>query len=136
VNANLVGYLATLVSLTVIDIVWLSRMADVFYRPAMGDAVLQAPRIAPAIVFYLLFAVGLTYFAVSPAVVRGAWWTAALNGALLGFFAYATYDLTNQATLRNWSTLLSMVDMGWGAILSAIAATAGYLAVLLLDRSQ
>jgi len=133
-NTNLVGYLGTLAALAAIDLMWLSQMADAFYRPVMGDAVLGSPRLAPAIVFYLLFAAGLTYFAVSPALVRGAWWPAAVNGALLGFLAYATYDLTNQATLRNWSTLLSIVDMGWGTVLSAVAATAGYLAVILLDR--
>jgi uncharacterized membrane protein len=116
------AWITTLVVFTGIDFAWLSRMGDAFYRPAMGDMVLSGFRAAPAIVFYLVFASGLTWFAVRPALVEGGWTTALVNGAVLGCVAYATYDLTNQATLRHWTTALSLVDIAWGTLLSATAA--------------
>lgn len=117
-----IAFATTLVAFTGIDFVWLSRMGDTFYRPAMGDMVLPGFRIAPAVVFYLIFAAGLTWLAVRPALAEGGWTTAFVQGAVVGFVAYATYDLTNQATLRSWSTALSVVDIAWGTLLSGTAA--------------
>ncbi len=117
-----VAWITALVAFTGIDFVWLSRMGDAFYRPAMGDMVLSGFRLAPAIVFYLIYAAGLTWIAVRPALAEGGWTVALLNGAALGFVAYATYDLTNQATLRHWSTALTVVDIAWGTLLSGVAA--------------
>jgi uncharacterized membrane protein len=113
---------ATVVAFTGLDFIWLSRMGDAFYRPTMGDMVLPGFRAGPAIVFYLVFTLGLIWLAVRPALASGSVTTALVNGALVGFMAYATYDLTNQATLRNWSTLLSIVDIAWGTVLSGVAA--------------
>jgi len=79
-------------------------------------------RLAPAVVFYLVYAVGLTFFAVRIGLVSGSSATAALYGALVGFTAYATYDLTNQSTLKNWSTTLTIADLFWGTFLSALSA--------------
>jgi uncharacterized membrane protein len=128
-KTHLLSYFVTLIVLVGLDFVWLGRMGDAVYRPIMGDMALSGFRIAPAVVFYLLFVAGVVYFAVAPALAGGGAGAAALNGAVFGLCAYATYDLTNQATLKNWSTLLSVLDMGWGTLLTAISATAAYYIV-------
>jgi uncharacterized membrane protein len=125
----MLSYFVTLVVMVALDFVWLGRMGDVLYRPVMGDMALPGFRIAPAIAFYLLFVGGVVYFAVAPALASGGARDAALNGAIFGFCAYATYDLTNQATLKNWSTMLSAIDMGWGTALTAVSATTAYFVV-------
>jgi len=122
----LIAYAATAVAFLAIDAVWLSNMANVIYRPVMGDMMLSGFRLAPAIVFYLIFVFGLVFFAVRPGLLAGSGMVTLLNGALLGFIAYATYDLTNQATLKNWSWTLTIADMIWGTVLSAASAYIGY----------
>lgn len=121
------AYLFTLVAFLVIDFIWLSTMASRLYRPAIGDLLAENYRLAPAVVFYLIYAAGLTFLAVRPAFQTGEWTTALLYGAVVGFMAYATYDLTNQATLKSWSTTLTVADLLWGTFVSAAAATIGYL---------
>ncbi|MBG0509315.1 DUF2177 family protein [Agrobacterium sp. MOPV5] len=121
------AYLFTLVAFLVIDFIWLSTMASRLYRPAIGDLLVENFRLAPAVVFYLIYAAGLTFLAVRPAFQTGEWTTALLYGAVVGFMAYATYDLTNQATLKSWSTTLTVADLLWGTFVSAAAATIGYL---------
>lgn len=121
----LVAYVVTLPIFVAIDFVWLSVMASALYRPVMGDMLIEDFRLAPAVAFYLLYVVGLTFLAVKPGLERGSPRSAALHGAILGFTAYATYDLTNQATLRNWSTTLTLADLAWGSIVSATAALIG-----------
>jgi uncharacterized membrane protein len=123
-----VGYLTAALVFVLVDMIWLSAMAPRFYKPIMGDIALAGFNFAPAAVFYLIYPVGLMIFAVSPALKGGSLATAAMYGALLGFFSYATYDLTNQATLRNWSLSLTLVDVAWGTVLGAVAAAAGYAA--------
>jgi uncharacterized membrane protein len=103
-------------------------MGERLYRPILKDVLAGGFRPAPAIAFYLAYAAGLVYFAVRPGLAAQSLRTAALDGALFGFFAYATYDLTNQATVRNWTTTLSLADMAWGTILSAAAAAIGFAA--------
>ncbi|MFN3868201.1 MAG: DUF2177 family protein [Hyphomicrobiaceae bacterium] len=129
-----VAYIATLLTFVLIDAVWLSRMASVLYKPTMGDMLLDQFRVAPAVVFYLMFAAGLVYFAVWPGLDAGSWRVALVHGALIGAMAYATYDLTNHATLRNWSTTMTVVDIIWGATLSALSAVSGYLAASYFAR--
>ncbi|CVI58424.1 DUF2177 family protein [Agrobacterium leguminum] len=121
------AYLFTLVAFLVIDFIWLSTMASRLYRPAIGDLLVENFRLAPAVVFYLIYAAGLTFLAVRPAFQTGEWTTALLYGAVVGFMAYATYDLTNQATLKSWSATLTVADLLWGTFVSAAAATIGYL---------
>lgn len=118
----IVAYLATLIVFVAIDFVWLSTMADRLYRPMIGDLLAPGFQLAPAVAFYLIYAAGLTFLAVRPGLLAGSLGTAALYGAILGFTAYATYDLTNQSTLRNWPTILTIADLVWGTLLSAIAA--------------
>jgi uncharacterized membrane protein len=128
-NAYALSYVATAVAFLIVDSIWLGVMGGLVYRPLLGDMLLAKFNVVAAVAFYLLYVVGLVVFAVAPALGAGRWQVALIHGALFGFFAYATYDLTNLATLKNWSTLLSLIDMGWGTLASAAAATAGFLAV-------
>ncbi|MBV8919107.1 DUF2177 family protein [Bradyrhizobium sp.] len=121
------SYLAVAVSFVAIDMVWLSLMAERLYRPVLGDILKPKPELAPAAVFYLVYTVGLFGFVVWPAQQNGSPLRVLLLGALFGFVTYATYDLTNQATLRNWSTALSIADICWGSVLAAISALIGYM---------
>jgi uncharacterized membrane protein len=129
-----IAYVATLIAFAGIDFIWLSRMGDVLYRPAMGDMVLDKFRPVPAVVFYCIYAAGLVFLAIRPALSAEDWTVAALNGAVLGLVAYGTYDLTNQATLRNWTTLLTCADLAWGTVLSAASGAIGYLAAVTLTK--
>lgn len=122
----LIAYVVTAVAFLAIDSVWLSNMANVFYRPVMGDMLAPGFRLAPAVVFYLIFVFGLVFFAVKPGLLAGSGTVTLVHGALLGFVAYATYDLTNQATLKNWSWTLTIADVVWGTVLSAASAYIGY----------
>jgi uncharacterized membrane protein len=121
-------YAATLVVFTGVDFVWLGRMGDSFYRPAMGGLAMDGFRLGPAIVFYLLYALGIVFFAVSPALAAQSWKMATAYGLALGLVGYGVYDLTNQATLKNWPLSLTLVDMAWGCFLTGLSALAGYSA--------
>ena len=99
----IVMYVAALVVFVAIDASWLSLMGNALYRPVLGDILLPTLRVPPAIVFYAIFPIGIVAFAAIPAVRAGAVGTALLWGLLFGAIAYATYDLTNYATLRNWT---------------------------------
>ena len=121
----IIAYVATLVFFVAIDFIWLSSMANVLYKPTLGDMLAPDFRPVPAILFYLIYVAGLTFFAVRPSIQSADLLIAAFYGAMFGFVAYATYDLTNQATLKNWSTTLTVADLAWGAALSAVAAATG-----------
>lgn len=124
-----IAYISTAVVFFALDYLWLTRIAIGFYREHIGTLLLAAPNFAAAGIFYLFYVVGLVYFAVMPAVSAGTLVTALVNGALLGLLAYGTYDMTNLSTLKGWSLQVSLVDMAWGAFLSAAASAAGYVAV-------
>ena len=115
-----------------LDAVWLSTMAERLYRPAIGHLMMDKPAFGPAIVFYLLYLVGVVVFAVAPAVASQRWQTALGLGALLGLICYATYDLTNQATLRDWPLRVTLVDLVWGTFVTAVAALAAWRVTLAL----
>ncbi|MFZ0114910.1 MAG: DUF2177 family protein [Xanthobacteraceae bacterium] len=123
---QVVGYLAALATFVVADMVWLGLMTPRFYRPTLGDILITGVNLPPALVFYLVYPVGLVIFAVNPALKSGSVGSALLNGALFGFFTYATYDLSNYATLRNWSLPLTVVDIAWGSVLAALAAAVSF----------
>lgn len=125
VKRVILAYIATLIVFVAIDFVWLSVMASKLYQPVMGDMLIADFRLMPAVVFYLIYIAGLTFLAVRPGLEKSSPWQAALSGAVLGFTAYGTYDLTNQATLKNWSTQLTLADLAWGTILSGTAAAFG-----------
>jgi uncharacterized membrane protein len=109
-----------------IDMVWLGLVAKNFYRDQIGF--LMTPNInwVAAIIFYLIFIAGLVVFVISPAMEKGSWMYAILFGALFGFITYATYDLTNLATLKDWPLMVTIVDLIWGAVLAASVSTITY----------
>jgi uncharacterized membrane protein len=125
---HVAAYLAALAAFVVLDMVWLGTMASRLYRPTLGDILAAGVNLPPAIAFYVLYPVGLVIFAILPALKGGHVTVALLNGALFGFFTYATYDLTSQATLRNWTAQLTLIDIAWGTALAAAAAAAGFWA--------
>lgn len=122
-----IAYLATALIFLGIDSIWLTLTASRLYKPLLGNMLADSFNVAPAILFYAIFIGGIVYFAVQPAFATGSAMTAALNGAILGFVAYATYDLTNQATLKNWPVRITIADLCWGTVLSATAATLGFI---------
>jgi uncharacterized membrane protein len=113
----------SIVLFAAIDFVWLSTVAQRFYQSQIGSLLLKKPNIPAAVLFYLLFIVGLTIFVTKPAVNRHNDVVYALiYGALFGLFTYATYDLTNLATMKGWTVMLTAVDITWGIVLSALVA--------------
>lgn len=108
------------------DMVWLGLVAKNFYRDHIGFLMKTQVAWTPAIILYILLAVGLVIFVIAPAVTKGSWVHALMYGALFGFVTYAAYDLTNLATLKDWPLAMSLVDMAWGATLAASVATATY----------
>ena len=127
INAVLV-YFAALVAMLAPDAVWLALAGPRLYRPALGDMLADNFAIAPAVLFYLLYVVGLVVFTEDKTLLGSAG-----RGALLGLCAYGNYDLTNQATFRRWPTHLTLADLAWGTILTAFAAL---VAALVRQRLQ
>jgi uncharacterized membrane protein len=122
----LAAYITALITFVAADMAWLGTMASRFYKPTMGDIAISSVNLPAAITFYAIYPIGLIVFAINPALKDGSISTAALYGALFGFFTYATYDLSNLATLRNWTLQLAIVDTVWGAILGALASVVAY----------
>ena len=120
-----IGYLAALATLAVLDALWLGVVSRDFYKARLGQLLLDQPNWPVAILFYLIHAVGIVVF---PVPLAASWLSAALYGALFGFVVYAAYDLTNLATLRGWPMAVSLVDLAWGAAVTAAACVAASLA--------
>jgi uncharacterized membrane protein len=127
--AYVTGYITALIAFGAIDAIWLGLMGPALYRPTLGDILLTDLRVAPALMFYAIYPVGLLVFAVMPGLKSGS--TASVVGlaALFGAVAYATYDLTNFATLRNWTLQITVLDIAYGAAASAFAAFVSLLVV-------
>jgi uncharacterized membrane protein len=123
-----VAYIAAAIVFLAMDAVWLTVMGARLYKPALGDLMTDKPALLPAVLFYIVYLFGVIYFCVAPALRTGRWSTAAVNAVVLGLCAYATYDLTNQATLRIWSIRVTVSDLAWGMFVSTAAASAGYFA--------
>ena len=134
--AYLAAYVASALVMGVLDFIWLTHAADPIYHKALGAVMADKAdtNMTAAVAFYLVYLVGVMIFAVRPALEIGDWRRALLMGALFGFFAYATYDLTNLATLKVWSLKVSLIDMAWGTMLTGAAATAGAIAALAVRR--
>jgi uncharacterized membrane protein len=123
----IVLYLSAALVFLPLDALWLGLVARNFYKAEIGPLLLERPNWGVALLFYLLYLAGLVIFAVMPALATGSWRTALLYGALFGFFAYATYDLTNLATLRGFTWRVALVDLAWGTAASAATAALGFL---------
>lgn len=133
ITKYIVAYIATGVSFALIDSVWLRMMYERLYKPEIGELMYQGGfRIGPAVAFYLFYILGMMIFAVGPALHSGKWQTALLWGALLGFFCYMTYDLTNYATLKVWSTKVTVLDIIWGTVLTGSASLSGWWVTTLI----
>lgn len=126
-------YLTVFLTMLVIDMVWLRLIAVSWYQDGMGPLLAESPNLVAASLFYLIFPLGLLVFAVLPDESASIMKVAAM-GTLFGFFAYATYDLTNLAVLKNWPVGLTVIDIAWGSFLSGLAATAGKLSLNYLNR--
>jgi uncharacterized membrane protein len=121
-------YAITLPIFFAVDLVWLGVVAREFYRRQLGHLLSAQINWPAALLFYLVFIAGIVFFAVKPALETGSAARALAYGAFLGFLAYATYDLTNQATIRDWPLLVTVVDLAWGTVLTAAVAYLGYQA--------
>ena len=121
-------YFVTLTAFLAIDAVWLALVARTFYRRYLDWLMAANPNWIAALAFYLLFVVGVLVFVVIPGVEGGSLRTTLLKGALFGLIAYGTYDLTNQATVKNWPLTITAVDMVWGTVLSVAVSYIGFVA--------
>jgi len=124
----LIGYGVAALVFGALDACWLGFAGSRIYRPALGDLLAPDFRGPPAVLFYLVYLAGMMWFAVRPGLAGGVG-TAAFNAALLGGLCYATYDLTNQATLARWPTWLTVTDIAWGSFATALAASVATYAV-------
>lgn len=125
----LATYASTLVVMVALDLLWIGVIAKPLYQQGIGHLMAERPNIAVAVLFYVMYAVGVVLFVVAPDAPASSWGRTLIMGALFGFFAYATYDLTNLATLKNWPLGLSLMDMAWGSLVTAVSAAAGKAAV-------
>ena len=130
--AYVIAYGVAALVMAGLDYLWLSHTVAPLYHRHLGAVMADHPDMRAAVAFYVVYIFGILFFAVRPALASGDWRSALLGGALFGFFAYATYDLTNLATLKVWSLLVSLIDMAWGTVLTGTAASAAALAALRL----
>lgn len=119
-------YLIALPVFFVIDMFWLGIVAKSFYQDQIGALMKPDINWIAAIIFYLIFILGLVIFVIGPAVEKGSWTHALIYGALFGFVCYATYDLTNLAVAKDWPLLVTIVDLAWGGVLAASVSTVSY----------
>jgi uncharacterized membrane protein len=122
------SFFAALLALAVLDGLWLGIVSRDFYKARLGAWLRAEPVWTAALAFYVIHAAGIAVFAVPAAIGAGTWTAAPGFGALYGICVYAAYDLTNLATLRGWPATLSIVDLGWGAVATAIATVAAFVA--------
>ena len=118
------AYLGAGLVFAAVDAVWLTFSNSRLYRPTLDPVLAEEVNLPAAAVFYVVYILGIIVLAVSPAT---SWTKAMINGALLGAMCYATYDLTNQATLKVWATKITVADIAWGTFVTGLAATTGYL---------
>ena len=119
-------YFSFLLSLVIIDLIWLLGIAKNLYRDEMGTLMATEPKLLAGLGFYLLYALGASIFVIIPAISKQSWIYAAQYGVLFGFFCYMTYDLTNLAVIRDFPMRLAFVDIAWGSAVTALSATIAY----------
>jgi uncharacterized membrane protein len=125
-----IAYLVSILVMGGLDFLWLRTTSASLYHRDLGPLLADNPNMTVAVIFYLIFIVGILIFAVRPALASGDWRTAARYGALFGFFAYATYDLTNFATMKIWTLRVTILDIAWGSFLTGTVASAATLVAL------
>ena len=120
-------YFAALITFFLIDMVWLNFVARALYRKYLGFIMEPSPNWVAAVIFYLLFILGILVFVVIPGLKENSLTTTLLRAALFGLITYATYDLTNLATIKDWPLLVTVVDIAWGTVLSVIVSLVSFL---------
>jgi len=120
-------YVITIPIFFIVDMIWLGLVAKGFYKKYLGFLMRPQVNWTAALIFYFLFIIGIIFFAVQPALQTGSWSKAMIYGALFGFFTYATYDLTNLATIKDWPLIVTVIDIIWGAVLCGIVSLVSYL---------
>ncbi len=120
-------FLVAFLTFLAIDGLWLTVVAKDFYAKHLGFIMTKTPNLTAALLFYVIYIFTMVVLIISPALQKGSLMTAILTGALFGLCAYATYDLTNLATLKDWPLLVTIVDLIWGTVLSASVAGISYL---------
>ena len=125
-------YFIALPVLLGIDMIWLTLVAKNYYAKQLGYLMAKNPNLFVALLFYLIFIAGLVVFVISPALDKKMWLSALLMGAFFGLVTYATYDLTNLATIKNWPLSITIVDLIWGMSLSAAVSVITYFIALKL----
>jgi len=129
IKTILISYLLTMVVFLIVDLAWLGFIAKNLYQKYLGNLLSDKVNWTAAIIFYLIYVIGVSIFAIYPSVNKNSASSALLLGALFGFFAYATYDLTNLATLKGWPVSIVFIDIAWGIVLTAIVSLSGYYIV-------
>ncbi len=123
-------YIIALPVFLAIDMVWLGLVAKNFYAKQIGFLMKTNVNWIAALIFYLLFIVGLILFVIEPALDKNSWQNALIMGVLFGLITYATYDLTNLATIKDWPVIVTIVDLIWGMFVSAAVSVATYFLAL------
>ena len=126
IKSILICYLLTFIVFLIVDMLWLGVIAKGLYQKFLGSFIADKINWTAAFIFYLIYVLGISIFAIYPAVNRGSAFNAILMGALFGIFTYATYDLTNLATLKGWPVAIVLIDILWGAVLSAVVSFSGF----------
>lgn len=121
------AYIGVLIAFIVLDAIWLGLIAKSLYASQLGEHMRANPNMLVAALFYIFYVAGVVFFAVQPSLASASWWTALLNGAVLGALAYGTYGVTNYAVLNGWPLNLTVADTLWGTALTGVAAVCGYL---------
>ncbi len=124
-----IAYLVGGAVFVAVDLLWLSLVMSKLFKAQVPQLILQQPKLAPAVVFYALYPIGIAVFGILPAIGAQDWARATMMSALFGLLAYVTYELTNLATLKGWPTQIALIDIAWGAALSGVAGAVGYFAV-------
>ena len=119
------AFISTSLIFLIVDSIWLSFTVKLLYRPALGSLIIEKPVMWAAILFYIVYSIGLAFIILGPALVNNSVFQALWMGALFGFVAYGTYNLTNMAVITNWSPKIVLIDMLWGGFLTGFSCMLG-----------
>jgi len=124
---TIISFILTAIIFVAVDMVWLAVIAKSFYWSRLGHLLTKDVVWIAVLIFYVVYVLGVFYFVINPAIATNSWLAAMQNGFLLGILCYATYDLTNMGTLKDWSWAVAVVDIIWGGILTAVTSVAGFM---------